>query len=465
MGYFFQNSVFFCWGTKLLNISIYLCNYYYKKTLIFAIFKIRNSLGRGFLLIKKYAMKKEEYTFNLLGINYKLVDNINSKEITTPTPIQKRAIPIILQEKNMVGVARTGTGKTLAFLLPIFDKWLQDKEKKFLILCPSKELAFQIQHQVDLFGKEIGITHALVSGGIKEKSIRNIEKKSPDIIIANPRTLKQLHVKNRLSFSNLNAVVLDEVDQMMEKSMEEDMNYLFTHIPNKVQKLFFSATVPKKLKSKLEEFASNLEWIEIQKHISNKLNIEEKVYYSAEDDKLELLFHLLYENLNKKTIVFFNDRNFAKECHLAIKKADFKTEFIHGKKEGNTRINFINNFRDNKYNILITTDVLGRGIDITDVELIINLEVPDTKELYEHRIGRTGRLGRKGMAITCCCVKELRNFRQIEQLHKEPIKEVYSHPFYKQMPAHVEKTKLKNKGMDGSNAHRKAWNNLLKGKN
>lgn len=408
--------------------------------------------------------QEKKYTFDLLGLKSKVVKVLNENLISTPTPIQKRVIPAALENKNVVGIARTGTGKTLSFILPILDEWITNKEKEYIIVCPSKELAFQLKQETDKYGASFGITTALVTGGMKEKSIRNIAKKSPNIIIANPGMLKQLHLKQHINFKNLSTIVLDEVDQIVEKSMLEAMEYIFSHIPSKVQKMFFSATIPKKIKNTINDFAKDLVWIEVQKHVSNKLNINEKVYYTKPEEKKDLVFHLLYENLNTKTILFFSDRILAREYYQELKKADFKAEFIHGKKETNTRINFINKFRNNEFNILVTTDVLGRGIDITDVELIINVEVPDTKELYEHRIGRTGRLGRKGTAITCCTKGELKNYRQIEKLHKEVIKEVFSHPFAIPMPTTVEKTKLRNKGLDGSNAHRKAWNNLIGGK-
>ncbi|MCT4664553.1 MAG: DEAD/DEAH box helicase [Flavobacteriales bacterium] len=408
--------------------------------------------------------EENKNAFSHLGLRAKVLSTIRDHGFTDATAIQKRAIPAMLERKNMIGVARTGTGKTLSFLLPIIDQWLEDKSRQFLLLCPSKELAYQLRDELEKWRPDELMSYAIVSGGMKERSIQNLRKKNPSVIIANPGMLATLLSKSRFNLAGIYTMVMDEVDQMMEKSMKGAVEKILVSVPSKCQKAFFSATVPKNLKAIIEEQAKDTEWIEIQKHISNKLNIEEKVYYSKKDDKEELLFHLLYEYLHHKTILFFNDRFFARDFYQALKKADFQVEFLHGKKGNNTRLNSINRFRNNEFNILITTDVLGRGIDIPDTTLVINAEVPDNKENYEHRIGRTGRLGRKGIAISCICVEELQKFRQIQKLHKETIKEVYNHPFYEKMPENIIKTKLKNSGKDGSNVHRLAWNNLLKGK-
>ncbi len=192
-------------------------------------------------------------------------------------------------------------------MLPLIDQWIEDKNKQFLILCPSKELAYQIKDELVTWKETFGFHYALITGGMKDRSIKNLSEKKPDFIIANPGMLKFLHQKKRFQFKDLSAIVLDEVDQMIEKSMEREMNYLFEVTPSNIQKMFFSATVPKALKEKIESLASNIEWIEIQKHISNKLNITEKVYYTDENDKEELIFHVMYENLTEKTLIFFNN--------------------------------------------------------------------------------------------------------------------------------------------------------------
>ncbi len=402
--------------------------------------------------------------FDLLGLRQSVCNVLTKNNLIEATPIQRRVIPAAITGKNVVGVARTGTGKTLAFLLPIVDQWIEDKSKQALIICPSKELAHQIKDQFIIWNEEFNISYALIEGGLKERSIKNLSKKRPDVIIANPGMLKFLIKKNRIDLSLVSTLVLDEVDQMMEKSMEEDMDFILEKCPSNIQKMFFSATIPKPMKEKIEGLANNIQWVEIQKHISNKLNIAEKVYYSDDYDKEELLFHVLYENLREKTLIFFNDRVRAREVYQALDKADFKVGFVHGKKGSNTRVNTINRFKKNDFNILISTDVLGRGIDITDIKLVINFEMPDNKENYEHRIGRTGRHGRQGTALSFCCYKEIQRFNTIQKLHKETIKEVYSHPFYKPMPSPQPKTKLKNNAVDGSNTHRLAWNDLLKGK-
>ncbi|MGB0427400.1 MAG: DEAD/DEAH box helicase [Flavobacteriales bacterium] len=414
--------------------------------------------------MENFAMQTDDLSpksFQHLGLKNSILKHLETINFNEATPIQRRVIPAVLEKKNVIGIARTGTGKTAAFLLPIIDQWLENKDRQTLVLCPTKELASQIKDEFEAWKSIFSLEVALLTGGIKERSIKHLKERKMDVLVANPGVMKHLIEKHQFDLSAVTTLVLDEVDQLMEKSMESEVNFIQKKINADAQRLYFSATVPKSMKEKILDSSKKLEWIEIQKHISNKLNITEKVYYLDDNDKEDLLFDLLYEHLKTKTLLFFNDRLRARSFFHQLKKADFNVELVHGKKGSNARVNAINRFRNNEFNLLITTDVLGRGIDIPDVDLVINVEMPQDKENYEHRIGRTGRLGRSGMALTLCSDKEIQKFRKIQKLHKESIKEVYGHNFHKEMPKNINKTTLKNSSADGSNVHRLAWNTLI----
>lgn len=407
-----------------------------------------------------------ETNFALLGLRAKLLEKLEERGYERPTAIQKRVIPAALTGKDIIGISRTGTGKTLAFLLPILDLWmdLSDKSESIpaiIILAPSKELANQLKDEVLFWGEGLSIRCGMIYGGMKKRPLEKILNTKPHVIVATPGKFREILDQGILKPGTVKYLILDEADQMLESGLWKDVEVILHQLPSKRQNFFFSATIPKKLKETIEKICLNPEWIEVQKHISNKLNIDEKVYYVDEKDKTELLINILYDHLHEKTLVFFNDRYLARDIYTTLKKADFSVDLVHGKKSQGARIKAIEAIQKSETKVLLATDVIGRGLDIQDIKVVINFEMPENKENYEHRIGRTGRLGKEGISITFCDIPDLKKFRTIQKLHKEPIKEVFSHPYNKPMPANVEKTKLRNKGLDGSNTHRMAWNQLI----
>ncbi len=407
-----------------------------------------------------------EISFTDLGLRGKILDLLIEKDFDKPTAIQKRVIPAALTGKDVIGISRTGTGKTLAFLLPILEMWMELPNKSTeplscILIAPSKELAHQLAEEVKYWGQNLDIRCGMIYGGMKKRPLEKILNQNPHVLVATPGKLREIIDQGILKGSSLKYLVLDEADQMLESGLWKDVEVILHQLPSKRQNFFFSATIPKKLRETISSICTNPEWIEVQKHTSNKLDIDEKVYYVDEKDKTELLINLLYDHLQEKSLIFFNDRFLAKEVLTTLKKADFSVDLVHGKKSHNARIKSIESIQKSDTKILLATDVVGRGLDISDIKLVVNFEMPENKENYEHRIGRTGRQGKSGIAITFCDIPELKKFKTIQKLHKEPIKEVFSHPFNKEMPANIEKTKLRNKGVDGSNTHRMAWNDLI----
>ncbi len=407
-----------------------------------------------------------EISFTDLGLRGKILELLNEKEFEQPTAIQKRVIPAALTQKDVIGISRTGTGKTLAFLLPILEMWMDlpnksDEPLSTILIAPSKELAHQLAEEVRFWGQNLGIECGMIYGGMKKRPLEKVLGKRPHVLVATPGKLRETIDQGIVKGSTVKYLVLDEADQMLESGLWKDVEVILHQLPAKRQNFFFSATIPNKLKETINAICTNPEWIEVQKHSSNKLDIDEKVYYVGEKDKTELLMNLMYDHLQEKSLVFFNDRFLAKEVYNKLKKADFSVELVHGKKSQATRIKAISDIQKGDTKILLATDVIGRGLDISDVKVVVNFEMPDNKENYEHRIGRTGRQGKSGIAITFCDVPDLKKFRTIQKLHKETITEVFGHSFNKEMPSNVEKTKLRNKGMDGSNTHRMAWNDLI----
>ncbi len=407
-----------------------------------------------------------EISFTDLGLRGKILELIEEKGFDKPTAIQKRVIPAAMTGKDVIGVSRTGTGKTLAFLLPILELWMELPNKSTeplstILIAPSKELAHQLSEEVQFWGQNLGIQVGMIYGGMKNRPLEKVLNKNPHVLVATPGKLRECIDSGIIKGSTVKYLVLDEADQMLETGLWKDVEVILHQLPSKRQNFFFSATIPKKLKETITTICKNPEWIEVQKHVSNKLDITEKVYYVDEKNKTELLINLLYDHLQEKSLVFFNDRFLAKKVYTILKKADFSVDLVHGKKSQNARISSIGAIQEGSTKVLLATDVIGRGLDINDVKVVVNFEMPENKENYEHRIGRTGRQGKSGIAITLCDIPELKKFRTIQKLHNEPIKEVFSHPFHKEMPTNVEKTKLQNKGMDGSNTHRMAWNDLI----
>lgn len=339
-----------------------------------------------------------KHAFSDFLIEEQIKKNIVKRGYTTPTPIQDQAIPLLLEGKDVVGTANTGTGKTAAFLIPLVNNLLTKKTKRVLIITPTRELASQIRSELKFFKEETGLNSALCIGGLNINFQINLLRKNPEFIIGTPGRLKDLELNCRaLNFSQFTSIVLDEVDTMLDMGFINDMKYIINKLPQNRHSLFFSATVSSEIKAIADRF------------LRNPLSISVKTRQAAENvnqdvvrthDKIETLHTLLIKPEFAKVIVFVRTKRAADKLSKNLKDRGFQTATIHGDKTQSQRKKALDLFKDNQVKILIATDVVARGIDIDNVSHVINFDMPQTHDDYIHRIGRTGRASKIGQALT-----------------------------------------------------------------
>lgn len=342
---------------------------------------------------------KPTHSFADFPINSKIKKNIAARGFKNPTPIQDKAILHILKGKDLVGSASTGTGKTGAFLIPLINNLVSDRTKKVLIITPTRELAIQIRQENRSFSQGLNIFSTLCIGGNSiSKQIHSLQK-NPDIVVGTPGRLIDLTKRRKLKLDNFSVIVLDEVDRMLDMGFINDMKFLIGKMPQKRQSLFFSATLPANLNNIINRFAKNPVKIQIknQKAIAN---ITQEIVKINGRSKLQVLHSLLNKDGFDKVLVFGRTkRGLNKLSHRLLKKGH-KIEIIHGNKSQNQRKRALSKFKKDRVNVLLATDVASRGLDIDDITHVINYDLPESKKVYIHRIGRTGRVNKKGTAIS-----------------------------------------------------------------
>lgn len=362
------------------------------------------------LFIKKAKeVKIEKYvpthTFETLGLDSLLVNNLKQKNIVTPTPIQDQAIPHLLEKKDIIGIANTGTGKTAAFLLPLIHHTMQNMGERTMILAPTRELAMQIQDELNRIAKNSRIRSVLVVGGMPQyRQVQNLRKKHQFVIGTTGRTL-DLTNQGHIKLDGFNALVLDEMDQMLDMGFLPDIKKILAASKDDKHLLFFSATLDKRI----ETIAKDI--LDEPVHVSVKTgqttdNVEQDVVrHKFDDDKLEILHGLLEEHNIDKAIVFENTKHSVKKIEQKLSKRGHRIVAIHGNKTQSQRKRALEAFKAGKSNILVATNVAARGLDIPNVSHVYNYSLPQSREDYVHRIGRTGRAGNKGFAFTFVPVK------------------------------------------------------------
>jgi ATP-dependent RNA helicase RhlE len=340
-----------------------------------------------------------KHTFNDFDIDKRVKSNIAAKGYKTPTPVQDEAIPLLLKGKDIVASANTGTGKTAAFLIPLVSNVLAGKVDRVLIIAPTRELADQIQGELRAFKARIGLTSALCIGGANiGYQIRQLRKK-PEFVIGTPGRLMDLERNGIINFKNYNAIVLDEVDTMLDMGFITDIKEIVAKLPAKRQSLFFSATIPPKLKDIMDGFLHNPEKVSVQTRQSAE-NVNQDVIKVGSKDKIELLHDLLIKPEAKKVIIFSRTKRYADKLSVILRDRGFKVATIHGDRSQAQRKRALDMVKNDKVQILLATDVVARGIDINDISHVINYDMPQSYEDYIHRIGRTGRANKIGQAIT-----------------------------------------------------------------
>lgn len=341
-----------------------------------------------------------KHIFDDFALSPKIKENIAAHGYQKPTPIQDKAIPVALSGRDVIGIANTGTGKTAAFLLPLIHKVLQDRQQKVLIIAPTRELALQINDEFYAFTKGMNLySVAAIGGSGLQGQIKNLQR-GYNFVIATPGRLKDLIERRALNMSHFHSIVLDEVDRMVDIGFIRDIKYLISLLPNKRQSLFFSATITPQVDEILKEFVHNAETISV-KTASTAETVEQDIVKIGHGlKKVDILHDLLIQEGFDKVIVFGRTKWGMEKLSKELLSRGFKAAAIHGNKTQGQRQRALNAFKTNEVNVLLATDVASRGIDVEDVTHVINYDAPENYDDYVHRIGRTGRANKKGMAIT-----------------------------------------------------------------
>lgn len=367
----------------------------------------------------------------------------------TPTPIQAQAIPHLLQGKDLLGCAQTGTGKTAAFALPILNNLakskfhVQPKNVNCLILTPTRELALQIFENFKTYSVGLNLKTAVAYGGVGIGPQIKAVHDGVDVLIATPGRLLDLVQQNKLSLKQVKTFVLDEADRMLDMGFIHDIRKVLLMIPKQRQTLFFSATMPAEIEKLSSTMLTNPVRIEVNPVSSTAEKVEQYVMYVEQSRKRDLLRHLLTDPKFDRVIVFTRTKHGANRVSEVLTKNKIPSEAIHGNKSQNARQRALDLFKNNKIQVLIATDIAARGIDIDGVTHVINFEVPNIAESYVHRIGRTARAGSAGIAISFCDIEEKSYIRDIEKLIGQAIAIDREHPFHS---AAVEGAQLMSKG-------------------
>lgn len=397
-------------------------------------------------------------SFKNLELTQPLLKAINDQGYTTPTPIQKQAIPLVLQGKDLLGVAQTGTGKTAAFGIPLLQlldgKNNSQKGIKALILTPTRELAIQIDESLAAYGKYTKLSHAVIFGGVSQVSQVNKLKKGVDILVATPGRLLDLMNQGFINLRQLEIFVLDEADRMLDMGFIHDVKKVIKVLPSKRQTLFFSATMPDEIQSLANMMLKNPAKVEVTPPSSTVDKIQQQIYFTNKPDKRKLLLHLLETNGISTALVFTRTKHGADKVARFLDKAKIKSAAIHGNKSQNSRQNALKNFKNGNLNVLVATDIAARGIDIDELKHVFNFDLPNVPETYVHRIGRTGRAGNEGMAISFCAADERQELKDIEKLAAIKIPVVDEHPFPMDLNAHPAQTAAP-KGRNRNNSQRR----------
>lgn len=372
--------------------------------------------------------------FEQLGLTAPLLKALQKEGYNVPTPIQAQAIPHALKGKDILGLAQTGTGKTAAFALPILQ--LLDKEQsrgykhtRALILTPTRELAVQISESFQTYGRYTGIRQEVIFGGVSQHAQTTALRNGTDVLIATPGRLLDLMNQGYVHLNHLEIFVLDEADRMLDMGFIHDVKKVIKALPAKKQTMLFSATMPEQISRLVASLQKDPVRVEVAPASSTAEKIEQSVYFIPRRKKQSLLVHLLNEKNIRRTLVFTRTKHGADRIAKDLKKASIHADAIHGNKSQTARQNALNNFKLGKLKVLVATDIAARGIDVDALEHVINFDLPDVAETYVHRIGRTGRAGANGVAISFCDgSEEMGNLKSINKLIGLKIPAV-AHPF------------------------------------
>ena len=375
-------------------------------------------------------------TFNDLNLIEPILKALDTEGYTTPTPIQQQAIPYLLEERDLLGIAQTGTGKTAAFAIPILQ--LLDKSNlsnkgprpiRALIMTPTRELAIQIEESFVAYGRNLGLRTTVIFGGVSQHSQVNALRAGIDILVATPGRLLDLMNQGHINLRSLERFVLDEADRMLDMGFIHDVRKVIAKLPAKRQSLFFSATMPDDVAKLADTILNRPARVEVTPASSTVDKVDQVVYFVGKNDKKKLLVDILEDDAIKSVLVFTRTKHGADHVVKDLRKAGIEAEAIHGNKSQNARQRALGGFKSGELRVLIATDIAARGIDVDQLSCVINYEIPNIPETYVHRIGRTGRAGRDGRAMSFCEEEEQVYLRDIQKLIGKQIPIETNHPY------------------------------------
>ena len=361
-------------------------------------------------------------TFKELGVIEPILKALAEKGYTQPTPIQAQAIPVLLKGKDLLGSAQTGTGKTAAFTIPILQHLAEGvppkKQRKIqaLIITPTRELAIQIDDNIRAYAQHTDIRSTVIFGGVKQESQVKTLKRGVDVLTATPGRLLDLINQGFISLKNVNHFVLDEADQMLDMGFVHDIKKILKKLPQERQSLFFSATMPKSIIELSKQILGDFERVNIAPQQTTAERVDQAIYFVPKKNKTKLLVHVLKTEPFETVLVFSRTKHGANKIVKKLSQAGIQSAAIHGNKSQNQRQKVLNEFKDGKINVLVATDIAARGIDVSQLSLVVQFDLPNVPETYVHRIGRTGRAKASGNAIAFCDKDERPYLKSIEKL-------------------------------------------------
>jgi ATP-dependent RNA helicase RhlE len=380
-------------------------------------------------------------SFKHLNLIEPLLKALDNEGYSIPTPIQEQAIPIILNRKDLLGCAQTGTGKTAAFALPLLQLLCEDaagigaetrpgspRPIRALVLTPTRELAIQIDESFESYGKFTGIRHTVIFGGVPQHAQVQALQKGVDVLVATPGRLLDLIDQRYVHLQHLRYFVLDEADRMLDMGFIHDIRKVLAKLPPKKHSLFFSATMPPEIQKLANTILVNPMKVEVTPESTTAETVQQSLYFVEKKDKRSLLLHILKDSSIPTALVFTRTKHGADKVAQGLVRAGIRAEAIHGNKSQNARQRALENFKSRHTRILVATDIAARGIDIDELTHVINFELPNVPETYVHRIGRTGRAGASGTALSFCDQEEQEYLRDIQKLIARNIPVVEDHP-------------------------------------
>ncbi|MFH1605915.1 MAG: DEAD/DEAH box helicase [Nanoarchaeota archaeon] len=386
----------------------------------------------------------DETTFKDLNLMPELQTAIDKENYIIPTPIQSKSIPSLLEGKDLIGIAQTGTGKTAAFVLPILQRMTEQYPRiiKTLVLAPTRELAAQIGESFSTYGAFLKFKNTVIFGGVGQgKQVQTLSK-GVDIVVATPGRLLDLLNQGKLSLKNIEFFVLDEADRMLDMGFIHDIKKIISKLPHERQSLFFSATMSPQVNTLANSLLRNPIHVEVAAQATTVERVKQNIFFVDTGSKEQLLLELLRQKHLTSVLVFSRMKHRANRISLFLNKNGLSSDAIHGNKSQNARTKAINDFKTGRINILVATDIAARGIDIDNISHVINYELPNEPESYVHRIGRTARAGADGTAFSFCAADERDFLRDIEKLIRQKIP-VMDHKFHSETAKNAEGTAAK----------------------